>query len=172
MDFILSEFSNNSRLYVFTDGSVNNQSKVGYGAYLLLTDLTVSLDSLNDSVKFKRFEHTSSTKLELQTLLWLLGKILSLVDENDIALTVFTDSQNIIGLPRRRERLEKSNYYSSKNKRLNNYELYREFYRITDKLNIEFVKVSGHQAASKKDNIDILFSLVDKASRRELRKKE
>lgn len=172
MDFILSEFSNNSRLYVFTDGSVNNQSKVGYGAYLLLTDLTVSLDSLNDSVKFKRFEHTSSTKLELQTLLWLLDEILLLVNENDITLTVYTDSQNIIGLPRRRDCLEKNNYYSSKNKRLNNYELYRDFYRVTDKFNIEFVKVSGHKAASKKDNIDTLFSLVDRGSRRELRKKE
>lgn len=157
-------------LRVFTDGSVNTQLKVGYGACLVVSDLGVSIDSLKDTVKVKHFEHTNSTKLELQTLLWALDETIALSNGSDIALTAYTDSQNIIGLPGRRARLEQNDYFSSKNKRLNNYELYQEFYRLTAKLNCEFVKVIGHQASSKKDEIDRLFGLVDQASRRALRK--
>ncbi|PCJ95217.1 MAG: ribonuclease H [Zetaproteobacteria bacterium] len=156
-------------LQVFTDGSVNTQLKVGYGAYLVVSDQSTPIESLKDKVKVKRFEQTSSTKLELQTLLWSLGETLALADEEELTLTVYTDSQNIIGLPARRTRLEQRNYFSSKNKRLNNYELYQEFYQLTSRIKLKLVKVIGHQESSKKDQIDRLFSLVDKASRRALR---
>jgi len=156
-------------LKVFTDGSVNTQLKVGYGAYFVVSDLNVSIDSLSDKVKMKHFIQTSSTKLELQTLLWALGETVSLANRNDMVLTIYTDSQNIISLPGRRNRLEQNNYFTGKNKRLNNYEIYQEFYRVISELNCKFVKVVGHQASAKKDKIDRLFSLVDRASRRALR---
>ena len=156
-------------LRVFTDGSVNTQLKVGYGAYLVVSDQIGSIDSLKDTVIVKRFVQTSSTKLELQTLLWAVSETIASVQEREIVLTVYTDSQNIVGLPGRRARLEQSNYFSSKNKKLNNYELYQEFYRLTSRLKFELVKVVGHQASSKKGEIDRLFGLVDHASRRALR---
>lgn len=156
-------------LQVFTDGSVNTQLKVGYGAYLVVADPRVSIEALKEKVKIKRFEKTSSTKLELQTLLWALNEITHLIENNDFTLTVYTDSQNIISLPGRRADLEQRNYISSKNKRLNNYELYKEFYRLTLSITCSFVKVVGHQVASQKNEIDRVFSLVDKASRRALR---
>ncbi|MFT6779073.1 MAG: ribonuclease HI [Paraglaciecola sp.] len=156
-------------LHIFTDGSVNSQSKVGYGAYLVVSDLCTSIDTLKDKMQLKRFEQTSSTKLELQMLLWSLNQTIVLFGESDLTLTIYTDCQNIIGLHSRRSGLEKSHYLSSKNKRLKNYKLYQEFYRLTSKINCKLVKVVGHQASSKKDEIDKLFSLVDKASRRALR---
>jgi ribonuclease HI len=156
-------------LLVFTDGSVNTKLKVGYGSYFVASNLSMSIDMLKDTVKVKRFVQTSSTKLELQTLLWALGETVALSNRSDMAITVHTDSQNIINLPGRRDRLEQRNYFSSKNKRLNNFELYQEFYRLTSKLNCCFVKVAGHLSSSKKDKVDRLFSLVDQASRRALR---
>ena len=156
-------------LQIFTDGSVNTKLKFGYGAYFVVSDLNTPLDSLKNTVKVKRFTQTSSTKLELQTLLWALVETVSLINRSDLIITVHTDSQNIISLPGRRERLEQKNYFSSKNKRLNNYELYQEFYRLTSRLNCCFVKVAGHKVSSKKDKVDRLFSLVDQASRRALR---
>lgn len=164
-----------NRLKIFTDGSVNTQLKVGYGACLVVSDENVSfvsldaLNSIKDRVKVKRFEQTSSTKLELQTLLWGLGEAIEFNDGSKMCVSVYTDSQNIIGLPGRRERLEKNNYFSSKNKRLNNVELYQEFYRLTSSIECTFIKVIGHQASSKKNDIDRLFGLVDQASRRALR---
>ncbi|WP_339725665.1 RNase H family protein [uncultured Paraglaciecola sp.] len=156
-------------LQVFTDGSVNTQLKVGYAAYLVVSDLHLSIDTLKETVKIKRFEQTSSTKLELQALLWSLDEIIAAVDKSDITLTVYTDSQNIIGLPGRRAYLEQNEYLSSKNKRLKNYELYQAFYRLTSRVDCKLVKVAGHQLSSTKNNIDQLFTLVDKAARRALR---
>lgn len=156
-------------LQVFTDGSVNTQLKVGYGAYLVVSQRCDPINVLEGKIKIKRFEATSSTKLELQTLLWALNEIIYLADESDISLTIYTDSQNIISLPNRQSRLVKSQFYSSKNKRLNNYELYQEFYRLTSGVAFSLVKMVGHQPSSSKDEIDRLFGLVDKASRRALR---
>ena len=152
-------------LMLFTDGSVNTHSNIGYGAYLVVPEGGLSLDSLRTNVKVRGFEHTSSTKLELQTLLWALSDIQALGSR----VIVYTDSQNIMGLQGRRDRFEQNDYRSKKNKRLNNYELYQEFYRMTDQLDCEFVKVRGHQVSNQKDDIDRLFTLVDRASRNALR---
>ena len=150
---------------LFTDGSVNVQTNIGFGAYLIVHDFEQSLDSLKTLVKVKRFENTSSTKLELQTLLWALNEI---KDEWQNVI-IYTDSQNIIGLPGRRERFERNNYSSKKNERIKNYKLYQEFYEITDDLEYELVKVRGHQQSREKDIIHKIFTLVDRASRSALR---
>ena len=102
------------KLILLTDGSVNTQSKIGYGAYLLVDSLDSPIDSLKKNVRVRRFENTSSTKLELQTLLWALEDIKTSFKR----ITVYTDSQNIIGLAGRRERFENNNYRSKKNKLL------------------------------------------------------
>ncbi|MCP4114382.1 MAG: ribonuclease H [Desulfobacteraceae bacterium] len=152
-------------LILFTDGSVNPHSNIGYGAYLAVPETGPPLDALRARVKVKRFEQTSSTKLELQTLLWALGDIPALGPR----VIAYTDSQNIIGLPGRRDRFERNGYRSRKNKRLGNYELYQQFYRMTDQLDCEFLKVRGHKPSNQKDGIDRLFTLVDRASRNALR---
>ena len=156
-------------LILLTDGSVNTQSNIGYGAYLVVSERGsergLPLDTLRACVKVRRFEHTSSTKLELQTLLWALSDIQALGRK----VIVYTDSQNIMGLAGRRDRFEQNDYRSKKNKRLNNYELYQEFYRMTDQLDCELVKVRGHQVSNQKDDIDRLFTLVDRAARNALR---
>ena len=150
---------------LFTDGSVNTQSNIGYGAYLAVSERGLSLNSVRTSVKVRRFEHTSSTKLELQTLLWALNDIQALGRK----VILYTDSQNILGLQGRRERFEQNDYRSKKNKRLSNYELYQEFYRVIDHLDCELVKVRGHQVSNQKDDISKLFTLVDRAARKALR---
>jgi ribonuclease HI len=152
-------------LMLLTDGSVNTQSNIGYGAYLAVSERGLSLNSVRMSVKVRRFEHTSSTKLELQTLLWALNDIQALGRK----VILYTDSQNILGLQGRREQFEQNDYRSKKNKRLSNYELYQEFYRMIDHLDCELVKVRGHQVSNQKDDISKLFTLVDRAARKALR---
>ncbi len=153
-------------LILFTDGSVNPQSKIGYGAYLAVSDIDISIDLLLKLVQVKRFEDTSSTKLELQTLLWALTEI----DQEGKKVILYTDSQNIIGLPGRRDRFEKNDYYSKNGKRIGNYKLYQEFYQITDQIDFELHKVIGHKASKLKDNIERIFTIVDRASRKALRR--
>lgn len=152
-------------LILLIDGSVHTQSKIGYGAYLALTELGLPPDSLAAQVKVKRFEFTSSTKLELQTLIWGLSDIKA----SGRRVMVYTDSQNIIGLPGRRSRLEQNEYRSKNMKLIANAALYKEFFSITDQLNCEFIKLHGHLPSDQKEPIDRLFTLVDRASRNALR---
>lgn len=152
-------------LMLITDGSVNTRSKIGYGAYLAVTDRSRSTDSLRECIKVRRFEHTSSTKLELQTLLWALADI----QTSGRQVIVYTDSQNILRLQGRRGRLEGNDYLSNKNEPLRNSELYQKFFRMIDQMDCEFVKVRGHQKSNQKDDIEKLFTLVDRASREALR---
>ena len=68
--------TNRGTLYLFTDGSVNPQKRIGFGAYLLLNEDDLSSTTLSkDDVITKSFEDTSSSKLELEAMLWALKDI-------------------------------------------------------------------------------------------------
>lgn len=152
-------------LLLFTDGSVDTRSGVGIGARLVVSDPRLPLSAHQGNVQVLKFDSTSSTKLELQTLLWALNEVSGLGRK----VIVHTDSQNILSLLGRRERLEGNDFRSKAGRPLNHFELYREFYRMLDQLDCEFVKVRGHQPSKNKDEIDELFTLVDRASRDALR---
>ena len=154
------------QIYLFTDGSVNPQSGIGFGAYLFLEKIEFFSAELEKKIKIKKFDNTSSTKLELETLLWALN------DESlkDFKIVVYTDCQNIIGLKDRRDRFEKNNYITSKGKQIKNHELYKDFFKRLDILDCKFIKVKGHKKTSVKNEIDEIFTLVDRATRKALRK--
>jgi len=154
------------QIYLFTDGSVNPQSGIGFGAYLLLEKKEFFCDELEKKIKIKKFDTTSSTKLELETLLWALND----VSLKNFKIIVYTDCQNIIGLKERRDRFEKNNYMTSKGSVIKNYELYKDFFKRLDILNCEFIKLKGHKKSSVQNEIDEIFSLVDRATRKALRK--
>jgi ribonuclease HI len=111
----------------------------------------------------KRFEDTSSSQLEIETLIWALRKT------RPQTVTLYTDSQTIIGLPDRRIRMEKREYRSNAGTPLNHANLYQEFFALTDPLDFTLVKVKGHKRSQQKNPIDRLFTLVDRVSRQALR---
>jgi ribonuclease HI len=152
-------------VFVFTDSSLNPQTHVAYGAYLVIAEPDLDGDALQPRMKLGRFEKTSSTKIELQTLLLALSEIQS----PGSRLKVFTDSQNIMGLPDRRDHLERNGFRSKQGALLNNHELYREFYRLIDRLDCEWFKVCGHQPSKQKGDMEQIFALVERASRKALR---
>jgi len=151
--------------FLFTDGSVNPKQNIGFGAYLHVEENAVYRESLKDNLKVKKFYNTSSTKLEIDTILWALNEI----DTNDKELIIFTDCQNILSLSARREKFEKNDYLTKKDKKITNHELYKRFFKITDTIKCQFIKVKGHKPKNDKDDIDKFFTLVDKASRNALR---
>ena len=58
---------NERTLYI--DASVDTKSKTGFGAHLLIDDSEPTTEYQN-GIEVKQFDFTSSTKLELQNLLW------------------------------------------------------------------------------------------------------
>ncbi len=148
--------------YLFIDGSVNPKSKVGYGAYLVVENLSFPIDV--NTIKTKMFQDTSSTKLELETLLWALEEI-----KEEGSFIIYTDCQNIISLPSRREKLLCQSSQTTKPKTTVNHLLYNRFFRAIDNAHYEFIKVEGHKQKNLKSDIDRIFSHVDKKVRAVLR---
>lgn len=150
---------------IFTDGSVNPQEKIGFGAYFTLENDTFNLEEIRNNIKLKKFEDTSSTKLELEVLLWALS------NENleNKKILIYTDCQNILSLLEREKKLFESNFTTKTGKKVKNNELYKIFYEKIKEFDCTFLKIKGHKKSSEKDEIDKLFNLVDKASRKALR---
>ena len=136
------------KIKLFTDSSLGPYNKIGFGAYLILNDENESLEELNEHIKIKRFENTSSSKLELQTLLWALEEIAN----NNISIEIYTNCQNIIGLENRRKKLEKNHFYSTSGKLMKNHDLYKDFYLKLDELSLSFIKVNERNTLIKLTN--------------------
>jgi ribonuclease HI len=160
---------------LFTDVSVNPQCKLGIGGYLLVpasfldTELHgIERSELSAWIKIKRFDETSSTKLEVQTVLWALEDSWEeLTGSASVSLKIYTDSQCVAGLMGRRSGLEESDFIAKRSGReLTNADLYRKFYAAHDLLGFQLIKVQGHSNAGSHDSVQRIFSFVDREVRK------
>ncbi|MEK6730429.1 MAG: ribonuclease H [Planctomycetota bacterium] len=167
-----------NRYALFSDVSLNPGLKLGFGAYLLIPSsvLEISPEGMAQpefarQIKLRRFDATSSTKLEVQTLLWALEDFQKeALGSRFGTLDVYSDSQCVTGLLRRRGSLEIHGFCSGRTERpLKNACLYRKFYELYDALGFEVIKVAGHSRSSAHDSIHRIFSFVDKEAGRALR---
>jgi ribonuclease HI len=159
---------------LFTDGSVNPPRRIGVGVALL-----VPADWLDRKVDdfaaaevashchMKRFAETSSTQLELDTVLWALNEIAP----GEGSLTLCTDSQCVVGLPARRQRLEAAEFVSGgSDAELRHADRYREFFRRQDARAFTLMKLTGHADFRYQDAAQRIFHFVDREARRQLKR--
>ena len=151
-------------MYLFTDCSVSSKFGLGVCAYLSVQDLGTPAESISERIRFNTFEGVTSTELELRTLLWALEECRGTARK----ATIFTDSQNIVGLPKRRDRLEKSNFQNGSGDRLKLADLYEEFFQRADDYAFDVYKIKGHTRKSERSDSEQLFSFLDRSVRREL----
>ena len=166
-----------SSFALFTDVSLNPQLKSGVGGYLLVPVSFLEIEphkveqaEVSTLLKTKHFTDTSSTKLEVQTVLWAIENSLEELTHSARGnLQVYTDSQCVAGLLSRRARLTDNDFVAKRSgKPLINARLYREFYDAYDKLGFQLIKVSGHSRASSHDTVHRIFSYVDREARKAL----
>jgi ribonuclease HI len=162
---------------LFTDVSVNPQCRRGIGGYLLIPAShleaepeDIGRDEISGRIKFKRFAETSSTRLEVQTILWAVEDArVDLASTSPGSLKIYTDSQCVAGLLGRRVGLIGRDFTAKRSGRqLNNALLYRAFYEEYDRLGFQLIKV-GHPRADSHDTVQRIFSQVDRGVRKELR---
>jgi ribonuclease HI len=164
-----------SSLLIFSDASVDLKLGVGFGAYLAIAESELELiggkaDILNSRLKIRQFTATSPTQLEIETVLWALQEVAPQPSASAADIILFTDSQSIIDLPRRRTRLERSGFTgAASGKVLKNAGLYSAFYELQDRMVFKLVKLKGHRKGADKTLLDRVFSCVDKAARKALR---
>jgi len=164
---------------LFTDVSLDTGHKCGIGAYLFIPvsflrekNHSISREDIAVRLKIRRFENTSSTRLEVQTVLWALDEIERKVPKHSpMTLHIYTDSQCVAGLQGRRARLSSSNFISQKTGQpLKNADLYRTFYELNDEMGFSVTKVSGHTPASSRDTVHHIFACVDQEARKALKR--
>jgi predicted GIY-YIG superfamily endonuclease len=162
---------------LFTDVSLNPELKLGVGAYVAVPGSflqasfrTIERSEVADRLKVRRFEGTSSTKLEVQTVLWALEEYRTSKVPEHGKLRLYTDSQCVSGLLKRRLPLSAGGFLSKRTDRpLRNAPLYRAFYEFHDELGFEVIKVEGHSASRLHDTAHRIFSFVDKEVRKALK---
>ncbi len=163
---------------LFTDASVGPGSKVGVGGHLIVpesflrtTPNLIKISELDEILVLKRFEDTSSTKLEVQTVLWALEEYcIGSTISGSGKLHIYSDSQCVEGLLSRRARLESSGFYSrGGNRLLRNASLYGKYYEFHDRLKFEVTKVAGHTRSSSRDTVQHIFSFIDQKVRKALK---
>ena len=163
---------------LFTDVSLNPCLKCGVGVFMIIPSSLLTLlpsdikkSDIEKNIKTKRFDSASSTKLEVQTVLWGIQYFQETLNvSSQKSLSIYCDSQCIAGLPGRRSRLEKDSFLSKGSKKLLNHaNLYRRFYELQDQLKFDVIKVTGHSRSSSHDTVHRLFSFVDRWARKELR---
>ncbi len=161
-----------NKIALFTDASVDPGLKLGVGAYIALpASLRIEKSEVAARLNVRRFEDTSSTKLEIQTVLWALEEYQSGSSIPGCGkLLLYTDSRCVSGLLKRRPGLLARGFLSRKtNRPLRNAPLYRAFYEFHDELGFEVIKVDGHSRSGSCDSAHLIFSFVDKEVRKSLR---
>jgi ribonuclease HI len=155
-----------STVYVYCDASFSKShgvAVIGYSVFRTQTEHDNVL--LQDKeIVFCEIEETNNIRAEIRGALAALegcpsaGKIF-----------LYTDCQTVVDLPRRREKLERTNFISeTKGRELTNTELYRKFYKLYDRARPEIVWIKGH-TSKKVTNSQKNFSFLDKAVRKKLR---
>ena len=169
-----------SGVAIFTDASLHAKLSCGVGAFLVLPaatldvlDMPAGSHSANffDQLRFQRFAATSSTALELQTALWALESCRKEHTVSEVGrLKLYSDSQCIAGLLKRRADLERNAFCAKRSRRLlNNADLYRIYFELYDTQGFDVIKMTGHTCSSSRDTAHSIFSFLDREVRRALR---
>ena len=163
---------------LFIDVSLDPRHRRGVGASLLVPDSfleaqpgSITRAHLSGQLKMRRFENTSSTRIEVQTVIWALDGMQTTTPRHSrMLLRVYTDSQCVAGLPGRRSKLSSCGFMSQKTGQpLRNADLYRTFYEHLDRIGFTVFKIDGHRRALSRNSVQQVFACVDQEVRKALR---
>jgi ribonuclease HI len=122
---------------LYTDGSCHTQNKNGAWACIIFIDREkIILQDVATNTTHQRMEITAA----LEGLRYLKDKNLP-----DKRIMVYTDSQYLTGLQKRKDRFISLNYLTKDQKPIRNVDLVKELISLLEKLPVSFTKVKAHQ---------------------------
>ena len=139
---------------IYTDGSCHTQTlKGGWAAIIFIDDEKVVLTG--------EATGTTHNRMELMAVI----KAISYVQEKHPTVTaihIISDSQYVVGLTARSEKLNANNFITKKGTEISNVDLVKTLLQYIATLPLSFTRIKAHQ---KKDN-ELNFNIVaDKLSR-------
>jgi ribonuclease HI len=144
---------------VFTDGSCHNRLKTGGWASIIFID--------DEKITLKGSEaETTHHRMELIAVIEAL-KFLERNGHLSYPVTIYSDSQYVVDLVVRGERLKRSGYKTKKLKPIRNAELVESVLHFIDVARITLIKVKSHLRSS--DLASVINREVDILSRNMMR---
>ena len=148
------------QIQIYTDGSCHTQQKIGGWAAIIFWE--------NEKIELKGFiENTTHSAMEILAVLKALD---SLVDKkNAITFTkieIISDSQYVVRILNRKEKLKANNFLTKKNNPIRNVELVKKLIEKIETLPLFFTKIKAHQKATSEINYN---RVVDKLAREQVR---
>ena len=143
--------ANTSIIQIYTDGSCDTRHCIGaWIAIIFWSDKKEILSGIETN--------TTHNKMELLAVV----KAIERVNEkySNIRVRVFSDSQYVIQLPARKEKLESANFLSKKETPIQNHELVKLFFEKLACNNVSFEKIAAHQKKSDIVNYNIEADLL------------
>jgi ribonuclease HI len=167
-----------SGVALFTDASLHARLGCGVGACLVLPAAVLDMPAgrsaaadFFERLRFQRFAANSSTALEVQAALWALESYRTECKGAAAGrLHLYSDSQCLAGLLKRRAALEHNDFCAKRSgRKLHNAALYRRYFELYDAQGFDVIKVAGHTRPSSRDTAHSVFSFLDREVRRALR---
>jgi ribonuclease HI len=143
---------------VYTDGSCNPAYKVGAWVALIF-------EGKEKTLLQGKVTETTHQRMELLSVIKALEYIRNNYPDYNM-IRLFSDSQYVVNLPERKEKLGKKNFLTKKGLPLSNEDLIRQLIPLTESLRVKFFKVKSHQKISGEENYN---RTVDKLSRKIVR---
>lgn len=136
---------NNPTITIYTDGSCNTQTCCGAWAAIILAGEQKTI--LCDAEK-----NTTHNRMELTAVLRSIDFAIS--NYQGTPLEIYTDSQYVVNLPERMEKLLNNNFVTKKGNILNNFDLIQELISLVKKHPVSFHKVKAHQKSGDQENLN------------------
>lgn len=143
---------------IYTDGSCHTQAKIG--AWVAIVLIGAEKYTLSGTATA-----TTNNAMELTAVIKGIEQVRAMHPDS-CTIKIITDSQYVVGLTAREERLTAFDFTSKKGKQFPNAALVKQFLQLTQTSNIELVKIKAHQKVNEHTNYNIE---ADKLSRKLVR---
>ncbi|MCW3089691.1 MAG: rnhA 2 [Ferruginibacter sp.] len=152
-----------SEVIVYTDGSCHTQKRMGAWVAILLYENREIVIRGNEA-------DTTHNRMELTAVI----KAVEYVSANfgKVHIQVFTDSQYVMGLPSRAEKLMADNFVTKDGKELRNVDLLRQMLMLFKNHSIHLNKVRAHQKKNDTMNYNIIADKISRSLTRTAVKEE
>jgi ribonuclease HI len=131
---------------VFTDGSCHTQQKIGAWVSIILCG-----DTRNQISGI--CQNTTHNRMELLAVIESVDYI-SLHFENIGHIEVLTDSQYVVGIQQRKDKLKKNLFKVQNGNAVQNDDLVQKLVSQLEDFNIKLIKVKAHQKKTYKENLN------------------
>lgn len=148
------------QIQIFTDGSCHTQQRVGgWAAIIFLEEEIVELKGVK--------EDTTHNAMEILAVLKALEFLDKKQNKPISKIEVVSDSQYVVRILDRKEKLKANNFLTKKGNPIRNIELVKKLIVRIETLPLIFTKIKAHQKATDKINYN---RVVDKLAREQVRK--